>query len=112
MRQRPADADRRRRPRFQVDEACTVTVRGRAQAGRAVNLSIGGAMLAGLDGLDAGERGTLRLERPGAEVGFEVRSRDADAVHVRFLETDPLLPAFQQAVARLTSGLPSASSAA
>ncbi|HYD70760.1 PilZ domain-containing protein [Azospirillum sp.] len=60
------DADRRRQKRYDVEERVSVTAGGRAQACRVVNLSAGGAMIAGLpaDGAPFA-RGTLRLDGHG-----------------------------------------------
>ena len=99
------DADRRRLPRYRVDEPGGVAVGGRTLRGRVVNLSEGGAMIAGLTGIGVGERGTLRLERHGVQVGFEVRSLDTDTVQVGFIESDPALSAFRSTVEGLTRGL-------
>jgi hypothetical protein len=70
-----------------------------------MNLSTGGAMIAGPIGVGETDRGTLRLERHGVEISFEVRGLKSGAVHVEFAGTDPALPAFQSTVERLTQGL-------
>ena len=101
-----AEADRRRQSRFQVDEPCTVTLGGRALAARVINLSVGGAMIAGLTGVKASDRGILRLARLGVQTTFEVRSLGSESVHVEFSEADPSLPVFAEAIERLTDGLP------
>ncbi len=99
------DADRRRLPRFQVDEPCSVTVAGRRQDGRVTNLSLGGAMITGLTGMAEGTRGAARLDRFGVEVPFDVRSVEGPVVHVRFIEGDASAPAFRSLFERLTQGL-------
>ncbi|CAO3456459.1 hypothetical protein [Azospirillum argentinense] len=100
-----SEADRRRQPRYRVDEPCTVTVGGQTQSGQVVNLSVGGAMITGLTGLGAADRGSLRLDRHGVQIGFEVRSLYGDAVHIEFAEADSSAPAFTGVIERLTQGL-------
>jgi len=99
------DADRRRKPRFHVDEPAVITVGGRAQPCRVANLSTGGAMIAGTEGIEQAERGTLRLDRHGVQTGFEIRGLKSGVIHAKFLDTDPALPAFQAVVERLIHGL-------
>ncbi|WP_448206794.1 methyl-accepting chemotaxis protein [Azospirillum sp. sgz302134] len=100
-----SDADRRRSPRFRVNEACTVGVHGRDQSCNIRDLSSGGAMLIGVTGLTAGDRGTLRLDRHGLSLGFEVRALDKGAVHVRFGDADAASPRFREAFGQMTRGL-------
>ncbi|MHA7066407.1 PilZ domain-containing protein [Azospirillum argentinense] len=100
-----SEADRRRQPRYRVDEPCTVTVGGQTQSGQVVNLSVGGAMITGLTGLGAADRGSLRLDRHGVQIMFEVRSLYGDAVHVEFAEADSSAPAFTSVIERLTHRL-------
>ena len=87
-----------------VDEPCTVTVGGQTQSGQVVSLSVGGAMITGLTGLGAADHGSLRLDRHGVQIGFEVRSLYGDAVHVEFAEADSSAPAFTGVIERLTHG--------
>ncbi|WP_051140770.1 PilZ domain-containing protein [Azospirillum brasilense] len=107
-----SDADRRRSPRYRVNEACGVVVHGRDQSGTLTDLSNGGAMLSGIAGLGVGDRGTLRLDRFGLTVAFEVRAIDKTAIHVRFAESDVALPRFRDAFAQLTRGLQPVATAA
>ena len=100
-----ADADRRRNPRYRVNEPCTVVVRGVDQSASIRDLSSGGAMLAGLSGLAIGDRGTVRLDRFALLIGFEVRANDKGTVHVRFAEADASLARYRDAFAQLTKGL-------
>jgi aerotaxis receptor len=99
------DANRRHKPRFRVDEPGIATVGGRTQGCRVMILSTGGATVAGLADLGVGGCGTLRLERHGVEVPFEVRGLGLDTVHVKFAEADPAMHAFRGAVERLTQEL-------
>ncbi len=99
-----SDADRRRQPRYRVDEPCMVTIGGRSQAARLVDLSGSGAMIAGLESVAATGRGTLRLDRYGAQVSFEFRDLDSGAARVAFSEADPLLGSFRTVLDRLTQG--------
>ncbi|MBP2295771.1 methyl-accepting chemotaxis protein/aerotaxis receptor [Azospirillum rugosum] len=98
------DADRRRQPRYRVDEPCVVTIGGRSQAARVLDLSASGAKIAGLEGMAAAGRGTLRLDRYGAQVSFDIRDLDSGAACVAFAEADPMLGSFRTVVDRLTQG--------
>ena len=100
-----ADADRRRNPRYRVNESCTVVVKGIDQAGTLTDLSCGGAMLNGIKGLATGDRGTLRLDRYGLSLSFEVRALDKGAVHVRFSDADASMNRFREVFAQMTRGL-------
>ncbi|WP_211102101.1 methyl-accepting chemotaxis protein [Azospirillum brasilense] len=106
------DADRRRSPRYRVNESCGVVVHGRDQSGTLTDLSNGGAMLSGIGGLGVGDRGTLRLDRFGLSVAFEVRAIDKAAVHVRFAEADVAQGRFRDAFGQLTRGLQPVATAA
>ncbi len=99
-----SDADRRRQPRYRVDEPCMVTIGGRSQAARVLDLSASGAKIGGLEGMAAAGRGTLRLDRHGAQVSFDIRDLDAGAARVAFAEVDPQLGSFRTVVDRLTQG--------
>ncbi|MBP2293818.1 methyl-accepting chemotaxis protein [Azospirillum rugosum] len=100
-----ADADRRRNPRFRVNEPCTVVVRGVDQTCSIRDLSCGGAMLTGVSGLSIGDSGTVRIDRFSLSLSFEVRAKDKETVHVRFAEADASLARFRDAFAQLTRGL-------
>ncbi len=100
-----ADAERRREVRTRVDDSCTVQVSGRAAVpARLRDISAGGAWLAGVDHMDAGSAGVLRLDRAGedAHVRFEVRGRDPSGdLHVAFV-AGQASPAFLRYVAAKT----------
>ena len=99
------DADRRRKPRFQVDEPCIVTFSDLEQVARVVNLSAGGATLALTAGLNGESGGILRLDRHAVRIPFTVRSADGNAIRVKFDEADPAMPALHAVVERLTAAL-------
>jgi len=98
-------ADRRRQPRYRVREAATLTAQGRRHTVTVTDLSAGGAMLEGLEGLSAGAAGTLRLDRLNAEVPFIVSSTADGAVHVTFDAAAPSMPAFLDAFDGLVATL-------
>ncbi|MCW2241188.1 hypothetical protein [Azospirillum canadense] len=81
-----------------------VTIGGRSQAARVLDLSASGAKIGGLEGMAAAGRGTLRLDRHGAQVSFDIRDLDAGAARVAFAEADPQLGTFRTVVDRLTQG--------
>ncbi len=99
------DADRRRSPRYRVNEACSVTVYGNMQSCTLIDLSSGGAMLSGISGLGGGDSGTLRLDRFGLSIAFEVRAIDKSSIHVRFDDSDAAQPRFRDVFGQLTRGL-------
>ncbi|MGQ9368446.1 methyl-accepting chemotaxis protein [Azospirillum sp. A39] len=98
------DADRRREPRYAVDEPCTVTVGGRTRQARVLNLSAGGAMIAGLSGTTMGEQGSVRFDRHGLQLGMTVLGEGREGTHVVFAESDPGLAALRGLVGRLAPG--------
>ncbi|WP_448207870.1 methyl-accepting chemotaxis protein [Azospirillum sp. sgz302134] len=106
-----SDADRRRKPRFRVDESCTVTIGGQALPARVLNLSTSGAMLSGV-AASGGDRGTLSLDRHNVRIPFIVRSAEPKGVHIKVDDGDPAYPAWQAVVERLTIGLTPIDSAA
>jgi aerotaxis receptor len=106
------DADRRRKPRFHVEEPCTVSVCGLDQAAKVVNLSTGGATITLTTGIGDGTGGTLRLDRHDVCIQFSVRSVDGNAVRVKFDEADPAMAALRAVVERLTMALQPLDSAA
>jgi aerotaxis receptor len=100
------DADRRRKPRFQVDEPCIVTFGDLVeQAAKVVNLSTCGATLVLTAELNGESAGILRLDRHAVRIPFTVRSADGDAVRIKFDEADPAMPALHAVVERLTAAL-------
>ncbi|CAO3421071.1 methyl-accepting chemotaxis protein [Azospirillum endophyticum] len=82
------DADRRRKPRFQVDETGTLLVGGDRLAVTVRNLSVGGAMIDPVTATDgrslAGTTGHLRLDRYGAETAVVVKAVEQKRVHLAF----------------------------
>jgi methyl-accepting chemotaxis protein len=106
------DADRRRKPRYHVDEPCTVTIGGAAQTGKVVNLSTGGATLSLEADIGNESGGTLHLDRHGARIAFVVRNVEGNAVRIKFDEADPSMPAWRNAVESLTTDLRPVNSAA
>jgi methyl-accepting chemotaxis protein len=84
-----AEVDRRAPPRLSVDLPCRLEAAGQiGQAARVVNLSEGGACIAGGPALANGTSGTLVLEGVGGPLPFNVRQTDAGFLHVAFSPTD------------------------
>jgi aerotaxis receptor len=106
------DADRRRKPRFHVDEPCTVMVGGVAQAARVVNLSTGGATLSLTAGLGGESGGILCIDQHRIRIPFVVRNVEGDAVRVKFDEADPAIAAVRAVVEKLSAALQSLDTAA
>jgi methyl-accepting chemotaxis protein len=80
-----AEVDRRQGPRHAADLACRVEIGGRGVvAARVADISIRGAKIVGLAGVDAGAHGRLRLDGLGTAPAFTVVEADAEAVHVAF----------------------------
>ncbi|MBP2295969.1 methyl-accepting chemotaxis protein [Azospirillum rugosum] len=100
-----SEANRRSKPRYLVDVACTVTANGRRQGATVRNLSAGGAMVTGLTELAAGDAGKVALERLGVELPFVVRNVTGDAVHLKFDAGAPAMPAYVTAFERLVATL-------
>jgi methyl-accepting chemotaxis protein len=74
-----AEVDRREAPRERVDLPCRLNVAGGSHAARAIDLSVGGAAVAGGPPLTPGARGTLELEGVRVPLPFVVRAQ-ADGV--------------------------------
>jgi methyl-accepting chemotaxis protein len=68
------EVDRRGSPRERVDLPCRLNVGGGSHPGRTIDLSMGGAAVAGGPQLTPGTRGTLDLEGVRVPVPFEVRA--------------------------------------
>lgn len=101
------DADRRRKPRFRVDEAGALLIGGGRHPVAIHNLSSGGAMIdpvTGVEGgLTVGMRGILRLNRFGVETAVFVKAVERNRVHLAF--DQECAQDFAQAVATATKGL-------
>ena len=95
------DADRRRKPRYQVEETGTLLIRGDRLAVTVRNLSIGGAMIDPVTATDgrslAGTTGQLRLDRYGAEATVVVKAVEHNRIHLAF-DTDGMPSDFSRAV--------------
>jgi methyl-accepting chemotaxis protein len=79
------EVDRRAFERHVVDLPCRVTLAGgMVQAGRIVNLSEGGAAVAGLPALALGSRGAVRLDALGTPLAFVVRRNEGEALGLAF----------------------------
>jgi len=88
------EADRRRSPRFELDQSCKVELAGRIFDGQVVNLSREGVMLSDLPHLTAGARGVMRLPWTNCLLPFEVLSAAADRVHAQFILPEQTLEQF------------------
>ena len=98
------DANRRRKPRYAVNETCTITSNAKQYSGLVANLSLGGAMLEGFGAALAGESGLLHLDRIGLSLPFVVLAEDEGQIHVKFV--DGQIPTgFQPAFERMTASL-------
>jgi methyl-accepting chemotaxis protein/aerotaxis receptor len=79
------EADRRMEERYPASEPCRVQAGGRQAEGKLLNVSLHGALVADVQGLGEGMRGSLELPRhPGLRLGFEVRQVTALGTHLRF----------------------------
>ncbi|UEM06952.1 methyl-accepting chemotaxis protein (plasmid) [Skermanella rosea] len=96
--------DRRRLPRFRVDEPCTVTLEGSERQARILDLSAAGALLSTAGAAAVGTIGRLDL-RDGTGIGITVRDTDADGIHVEFVEGSGNGD-FANSVERITRGRP------
>ena len=99
------DADRRRLPRYRVDEAGTLAVNGTRQPVTLSNLSLGGAMVLCAETVPEGAQATLRLDRHTAELACFVMVVDGNRLHLRFDEDSAASPAFRRVFDTLTNGL-------
>ena len=81
-----ADADRRQESRHKVDLPCQLSVAGRATAAaRVIDVSSGGAHVAGVPLLPPGTRGTLTVDGYGRPLPCVVRACDDQrSLHVEF----------------------------
>ncbi|ALG71172.1 chemotaxis protein [Azospirillum thiophilum] len=109
------DADRRRKPRFQVEETGTLLVGGDRLAVTVRNLSIGGAMIDPVTATDgrslAGAIGHLRLDRYGAEATVVVKAVEHKRIHLAF-DAKEMSRDFTRAVEMATNGRPPVDAAA
>jgi methyl-accepting chemotaxis protein len=101
------EADRRHTRRFRVNEPCTLILdaSGSAGAGLAAtvrNLSQDGAMVQGASLPAPGTRGTIRFDRHGFSIAFEVRSQEEGGIHLSFAADGE--PALRQAIAGVLGG--------
>jgi methyl-accepting chemotaxis protein len=79
------EADRRASPRLAVDMACRIRDGGgREQTARVVDLSEGGASIAGAVALTVGASGSLVLAGSGSPMPFTVKHADSGLLHVVF----------------------------
>ena len=70
-----------------VDLPCRIRVDGGLeQAARVLDLSEGGASIAGAPAMADGANGSVRLEGAGAALSFTVRHTDNGVLHVAFRE--------------------------
>ncbi|BAI71714.1 methyl-accepting chemotaxis protein [Azospirillum sp. B510] len=103
------DADRRRKPRYQVDETGTLLVGGDRLAVTVRNLSVGGAMIDPVTATDgrslAGAVGHLRLDRFGAETEIVVKAVEHNRIHLAFV-AEAMARDFTRAVETATRDRP------
>lgn len=78
------DVDRRRIERFQVDLQCSAVIGGTARTAQLIDISAGGAALVGIEGVQGGMSGSLRVPGVGFELPFTIRDASEGVVHVSF----------------------------
>jgi aerotaxis receptor len=79
------DANRRRSPRYSVKAGAEIFNASHKQiSGELIDVSEGGAMIGRSSGMQAGEKGSLRLEGVSSPLPFEVRGLHGDSLHVEF----------------------------
>jgi len=106
-----SDADRRRKPRFRVEEAGTLTVAGVRHVVVVRNLSLGGALIDPIPALAGGllpanAPGNLRLDRFGTETAVVVKAVEHSRIHLAFDQDGGMAADFARAVERVTKDLP------
>jgi methyl-accepting chemotaxis protein len=79
-----AEVDRRADQRYDTDVLCRVTAGGQTHAARLVDLSEGGAQVAGGPALPVGSQGTLSVDGVGVSLLFLVKGSDGDSLHLAF----------------------------
>ncbi|PWC85763.1 chemotaxis protein [Azospirillum sp. TSH100] len=103
------DADRRRKPRFQVEETGTLLIGGDRLAVTVRNLSMGGAMIDPVTATDgrslAGATGHLRLDRYGTEAMVAVKAVEHNRIHLAF-DAETMAGDFARAVEIATKDRP------
>lgn len=78
------DVDRRKAERYQVDLQCSAVVGGSARTAQLIDISAGGAALVGIEGVQAGMSGNLRVPGVGFELPFTIRDASEGVLHVSF----------------------------
>jgi methyl-accepting chemotaxis protein/aerotaxis receptor len=101
------DADRRQKPRYRVEEPCTILAAGGQRVTATVrNLSLGGAMLMATSHENpVPGHGAIVFNRLGIELPFTLLDREGESSHIRFTTADSPPAAFRDAFTRLTQGL-------
>lgn len=99
------EANRRQARRYLVDGPCRVEFGAERRDARLVDLSEGGALIAGVAGLQPGMKGTLVLDRQGIRINFSVLDIDRGALHVSFQPQEAEDPRFKTAFEAITRGL-------
>ena len=100
-----AEANRRRKPRFQVNERCSVVLGTEHRSCMLMNISAGGVMLTGLLDVAAGSEGELVLDRYRIRIGFTVLGASRGRTHAKFDARQAGSPAFEQALQEMTRNL-------
>jgi methyl-accepting chemotaxis protein len=99
------DADRRRKPRYNLDLDAEMYVGGHSRPCRVANLSLGGALLENCVGLSNGAHASLHLPQFATGLDFTVLVVRPDGkAHVKFDKESAELPGFEQAFERLVHG--------
>jgi methyl-accepting chemotaxis protein/aerotaxis receptor len=100
-----AEANRRRKLRYQVNERATVTLGADRHTCMIMNISEGGAMLTGLLNVPVGCQGELGLDRQVIRIGFTVLGMTRGRTHIKFDARQSASATFEQALQAMTRGL-------
>jgi methyl-accepting chemotaxis protein len=82
------EVNRRRYPRVAVDQPCNVVLAGRTHDARLLDLSRGGAAIAGVKDVPPNGEGVLVVPGAGGQIPFMIVRLSDDAMHVAFASAD------------------------
>jgi aerotaxis receptor len=94
------EADRRKTPRFDVNLPCRIRLGSREHQARVVNLSLGGAMLSGVEAKE-GEMATLSVSGCPQPLRFAVRAARGKDLHVKFELEEAALRSYEEVFPKL-----------
>ncbi len=96
-----AEVDRRLAQRFRTDAMGTITIDGRRHDVTLRDLSIGGALLSPVAGIDRSTRGKLSVASLSLEIGFQTLDTGEEGLHLLFTTQGDEQAALTQALRRL-----------